>query len=158
LSAKHYEVVYEEAIRALDIQRAAFDALRTRTGILLSAGAVATSFLGGREFAQDQEGVWSWLAVGLFLAFGAASLKVLWPRAEGSEGFTAVPSLVIEEYLEIDEPVELSTLYRDLALHAEEAHDINKVRHLFELTRYFRAAVILLTLEVTAWVVALATG
>jgi hypothetical protein len=40
-----YELIHKEAIRALDFQRAALDALRTGAGILLSGGAVATSFL-----------------------------------------------------------------------------------------------------------------
>lgn len=154
-----YEVIYNDAVRALDFQRAAFDSLRTRTGILLSAGAVATSFFGARDLAQGESDVWSWFALFLFLAFGGACLKVLWPRAEGAEGFTAIPSTVISEYLETDEPpVSLETLYRDLALHAEEAHDWNKTEHFADLERYFRGAVLLLMGEVAVWVIALATG
>ncbi|HEV8602631.1 MAG TPA: hypothetical protein VGQ68_04455 [Gaiellaceae bacterium] len=155
-----YEVVYKDAIRALDFQREAFDTLRTRTGLLLSAGAVATSFFGGRDLEQGGADNWTWFALVLFLAFGAACLKVLWPRAEGADGFSAAPSLVIQEYLEPedDEPVSLSSLYRDLALHAEAAYEHNKTEHYDELTRFFRAGVLLLMVEVTVWVIALAEG
>ena len=46
-------------------------------------------------------------------------------------------------------------IYCDLALHAEDAHDFNQVRHLVPLTWYFRAATALLMGEIVAWVVAL---
>lgn len=153
-----YEVVYRDAIRALDFQRGAFDTLRTRTGLILSAGAVATSFFGGRVLQQGSVDSWTWFALVLFLGFGASSLKVLWPRAEGADGFSAAPSLVIEQYLERGEkkPASLLELYRDLALHAESAYEQNKTAHYDPLTRYFRAGVLLLMIEITVWVIALA--
>jgi hypothetical protein len=85
-----------------------------------------------------------------FGCFGLAS--------KGAEGFSATPSLVISEYLEPDEgePKHLSTIYRDLALFAEEAHDVNRDRHLKPLTNYFRIAITLLTAEIAAWIVNLA--
>jgi hypothetical protein len=83
---------------------------------------------------------------------------LLWPRLEGAEGFSATPSLVIAQYLEPEEgeASELSTIYRDLALFAEEAHDFNRDHHLKPLTNYFRVAITLLTAEIVAWVVDLA--
>ena len=152
-----YEVVYREAIRALDLQRSSFDSLRARVGFLLSAATIATSFLGGLAL-RDKSDLGSWIAIGLFVAFGAVSLRLLWPRLEGAEGFSATPSLVIGEYLEPDEGEarELSVIYRDLALFAEEAHDFNRDKHLKPLTNYFRIAISLLTAEIVAWVVDLA--
>ena len=41
-----YELAYQEGVRALDEQRVVIDAFRTRAGLLLSAAAIATSFLG----------------------------------------------------------------------------------------------------------------
>src|SRR6266516_6715185 len=109
-----YEVVYREAIRALDLQRSSFDSLRARVGFLLSAATIATSFLGGLAL-RDESDLGSWIAIGLFVAFGAVSLRLLWPRLEGAEGFSATPSLVIGQYLEPDEGEarELSVIYRD---------------------------------------------
>lgn len=151
---RSYELVYREALRALDYQRSALDSLRSRVGLLLSAGAIATSFLGGQALRSDVN-VWGWLAIALFVAFGAVTLRILWPQAEGAEGFTAVPSQVISEYLEGETRDPPAVIYRDLALHAEDAHDFNQMRHLVPLTWYFRAAIALLMGEIMAWVVAL---
>jgi hypothetical protein len=67
---ERYEVAYREAVRALDYQRSAIDALRTRVGYLVSAAAIATSFLGGLAL-EDGASVGGWVAIGLFVAFGA---------------------------------------------------------------------------------------
>jgi len=64
-----YRVVYDEAIRALDLQRAAFDSLRTRVGFLLSAAAIATSFLGGLALRTGSD-VGAWIGIALFAIFG----------------------------------------------------------------------------------------
>jgi hypothetical protein len=157
--ARGYEVVYREAIRALDLQRQAFDALRARVGFLLSAAAISTSFLGGLVL-RSKPNFGTWIAIGLFILFGAVALRILWPRAEGAAGFTATPSLVIAQYLEDEDgeerPRPLWVMYHDLALYAEEAHDLNEEAHLKPLTNYFRAAILLLTAEIAAWVIDLA--
>jgi hypothetical protein len=156
-TTRGYEVVYHEGIRALDFQRNSFDTLRERVGFLLSAATIATSFLGGLAL-RDHSDAGSWIAIGLFVGFGAFALRLLWPRAEGAEGFTATPSIVISEYLEPEEgePSEIGVIFRDLALFAEEAHDLNRDNHLKPLTNYFRVAITLLTAEIVAWVVDLA--
>lgn len=43
-----YKVAYEEAVRALSEQQAVIDSFRNRAGMLFSAAAIATSFLGGQ--------------------------------------------------------------------------------------------------------------
>lgn len=150
-----YELVHDEALRALDYQRAALDVLRSRVGLLLSAGAIATSFLGGQALRAGAS-AWAWIAIVFFVFFGAVALRILWPRAEGAEGFTAVPSAMIARYLEggISQPVR--KLYRELALQAEAAHDLNRDLQLIPLTRYFRVAIVLLMAEIVSWVIALA--
>jgi hypothetical protein len=146
-----YLIAYNEAIRSLDFQRAALDALRTRVGYLLSAATIATSFLGGLALRNADAGVW--VGIVLFVVFGALSLRVLWPRAEGAEGFTAQPSQLIE-WIESYDPVPtVATLYHDLALYAEDAYQNNEARHVKPLTDYFRAAIIVLLLEIVAWVI-----
>lgn len=154
-----YKIVYDEAIRALNLQRSGIDGLRARVGLLVSAATIATSFLGGLALQDHKGDTGSWIAIALFVAFGAVSLRILWPRAEGAEGFTATPSLVIAEYLERDddEPAqEPWVMFRDLALYAEEAHDHNRDHHHVPLNRYFRAAIVLLTAEIASWALDLA--
>jgi hypothetical protein len=149
-----YRLAYDEATRALAYQRAAIDALRTRVGYLVSAATIATSFLGGLALRTEAD-IGSWVAILLFVAFGLVAAKVLWPRAEGAEGFTARPSVLIEAF-EAPNPDDLERVYRDLALYAEEAHDYNTEKHLKPLTDWFRAATFLLVAEIAAWVIALA--
>jgi hypothetical protein len=148
-----YEVVYREAVRALDLQRGALDALRTRAGILLSAGAVATSVIGATSLANGVS-PWDWLATGLFLLFGGLIARILWPRAEGAEGFTVSARSAVR-YLESEQAPGLATLYRDLALYAERELDANRRRHLDPLTRAFRAATLAMVADMAAWAVAL---
>jgi hypothetical protein len=40
------KLAYEEAVRGLDKQETLLEALRARTGVLLAASSIATSFLG----------------------------------------------------------------------------------------------------------------
>lgn len=43
-----YQIAYDEAVRALSQQQSTIDSLRTRAGLLLSAAAITTSFLGAQ--------------------------------------------------------------------------------------------------------------
>lgn len=149
-----YELAHRQALRALDYQRAAFESVRNRVGLLLSAGAIATSFLGGQAL-RSEANAWAWIAIALFAGFGAAALRTLWPRAEGAEGFAPQPSVLIAEYLESERRFPLHQIYRDLALYGEAAHNSNRDHHLRPLTRYFRVATFLLMAEIVAWVIAL---
>jgi hypothetical protein len=55
-----YELAYQEARRALDGQESALAAFRTRAGVVLSAAAIVTSFLGGQALdAHDSLCTWS---------------------------------------------------------------------------------------------------
>lgn len=52
----HYELAYEEAKRALDAQESVVNELRTRSGILIAAAAITTSFFGGRALDDGAVG------------------------------------------------------------------------------------------------------
>jgi len=128
-------------------------------GFLVSAAAVSTSFLGGLALTDGNGDAGSWPAIALCVAFGIASLRVLWPRPEGAEGFSARPSLIIREYLEPTDGTTASdpwVLYRELSLFSERKHEYNRRHHHQPLSAYFRAAVLLLTAEIAAWIVDLA--
>jgi hypothetical protein len=154
--AAGYEAVYDEARRALELQRSALDGLRTRAGIVLSAGAVATSFLGGQAL-QDGVSALDWIATGLFVALAVLVLRVLWPPAEGAQGFVQQPEIMLT-YLEGEGALGLGALHRDLALYFEEAHAVNRRRELVPLTRAFRLATLAVVADTVAWVLALTTG
>ena len=79
-AAPAYELAYEEARRALDGQERALAAFRTRAGIVLSAAAIVTSFLGGQAIGASGFTTLSWVAIAAFAVVGVATLCVLWPE------------------------------------------------------------------------------
>jgi hypothetical protein len=148
-----YKVAYDEAVRALSEQQHAIDNLRARAGLLLSAAAITTSFLGAQALRGDGLNLSSWLALVSFLAMAATSLAILWPRRwEGA----ANPREVIESYIESDEAQSLGELHRNLSLYMSGSHQEN--HEVFEqLAAFLRLGSGLLTLEVLFWIVAIAT-
>jgi hypothetical protein len=66
-----YGLVFEEAVRALDDQRSVLDNMRTRSGIVLSAAAVTTSFFGGLALRDGSPGWLGWAAVVAFVVCGS---------------------------------------------------------------------------------------
>jgi hypothetical protein len=79
-------------------------------------------------------------------------LSVLWPRSDWS--FSASAADIIAEYVE-PKAIEFPPVQRDLALHRSAAYNVNaeQLRWLF---RVFRIGLIVLVVEVAAWLVALA--
>lgn len=148
-----YEIAYEEGVRALSQQQTVIDSFRTRAGLLLSAAAITTSFLGAQALREEGPGVATWLALACFFGVGVCALAILWPRAWE---FTASPRDVIATYVEGQDPLELAAIHRDLALHMQASYLANQAG-LERLIVYFRLASGLLTAEVVAWVVDLAS-
>jgi hypothetical protein len=74
-----YKVAYDEAVRALSDQQAEIDSFRTRGGMLLSAAAITTSFLGAQALEGGKSSVPVWLALMTFGGVAALSLALLWP-------------------------------------------------------------------------------
>jgi hypothetical protein len=77
-----YKVAYDEAVRALSDQRLEIDSVHSRTGLLLSVAAIATSFLGARALEGGSLTPMSWLALTSFITTALASLAVLLPSQE----------------------------------------------------------------------------
>jgi hypothetical protein len=148
-----YELAYEEAVRALSQQQSVIDSFRTRAGLVLSAAAITTSFLGAQALRAGGPNAATWIALGSFFLVGVAALAILWPR---SWEFTANAGHVIAYYIEGDEPLELWQIHRDVALHMQDSYGNNQAG-LERLIVYFRVAVALLTVEVIAWVIDLAS-
>lgn len=148
-----YKVAYDEAVRALGEQQRAVDSLHARAGLLFSAAAISTSFLGAQALRGGNPSVASWLALLCFVAVAAASLAVLWPRRKWK--VTANPRVVIETYVESAEPAPVEGLHRDLALHTHSSYLENQAV-LDQLVGSLQVASGLLVLEVVLWVVAIA--
>ncbi|HEV7942277.1 MAG TPA: hypothetical protein VGP17_05690 [Solirubrobacteraceae bacterium] len=136
-----------------DQERSAAE-LRARAGALIAAAAVATSFLGPQTLAAHDVSAAAWVAIGCFIAVGCAVLLVLWPGQDWV--FSIAPCELITTYLEPPEgdPLTLDAIQRDLALHMGRSAEDNR-RQLERLTTAFRAGVLLLVVEMMAWVFAL---
>lgn len=147
-----YEVAYDEAVRALSEQQAAIDSFRNRAGLLLSAGAVTTSFLGAQALASGSANPFSWLALISFVGVAATSLAILWPRPWDA---TANPRDVIKGYIESPDPVSIEELHRELALHMRGSYLDNR-EGLRRLIVLFQVASVLLAVEVSLWIITIA--
>lgn len=152
-TAPAYKLAYGEAIRALEQQQRRVDNLRTRAGILLSAAAIATSFLGGKALEGRAPTAWGWAAVALFAALSGVALLILWPRDEWK--FAIGIRELFQDYVEAEEPLPITTIHRDLALHMEDSYFENE-RGLNVLIWAFRLGCGLLSAEVVAWIIDIA--
>lgn len=144
---------HDEAVRALSQQQGMIDSLRTRTGLLLSAAAITTSFLGAQALNDGDPGLATWLALASFVSLSIAALAILWPH---SLEFTASSANVIENYIETEEPLSVAEIHRDLSLHMHDSYAENLVGQK-QLASRFRLAGVLLTIEVILWIIDLAS-
>ena len=149
-------LLYKESLRALTQQQAVLDNLRTRTGILLSAAAISSSFLGAQALADSDPTVWSWCAIGSFAVLGLLLVAVLLPRGDWyfSQNVDQLESVFGKR--ETNGRASLETIQHDLA-HANQdawsynAYKINKLFMQFNLAAGF------LVLEIAFWLVDLAS-
>jgi hypothetical protein len=72
--------MHETAVRALAQQEAALEALRARTGTVLTAASVIASFLGGQAISRNGLTVWVVLALSAFGLVVLVSIDALIPR------------------------------------------------------------------------------
>jgi hypothetical protein len=70
--------IYNEALRALQVQLAHFESLHARGATLVFAASFASSLLGGQAMANGL-GAWDWLALGLLVGIGSLAVVILWP-------------------------------------------------------------------------------
>jgi hypothetical protein len=146
------ELVYDESRRSLDLQRDGLDALRTRSGTLLAAAALVTTFLGGQAL-EDNAPISTApnIAIGCFIGLAALTLVVLLPW---KFDFSLDAPDMVKDYIEEDPQPDLKWVHRRFAEFHYESREANKPR-LKKLHRSFRIAVVLLGAEVVAWLIAL---
>lgn len=147
-----YKVAYDEAVRALAEQRATIDGIRTRAGLLFSAAAITTSFLGAQALRGSNPDLFSWLALAGFVGVAAALFAILWPR----KWEVAVnPREVIGTYIESAVPAPIAELHRDLSFHVHRSYLENR-KGLRKLVVLFQIATVFLVIEVVLWIIAIA--
>lgn len=147
-----YKLAYDETIRALAEQQQVIESFRDRTGILFSAAAITTSFLGAQALQGDQVSLFSWLALASFAGVAASSLAVLWPRRW--EIATNSGDLIAACSGDAD-PMSIEDLHRELSLQMHGSYLANH-EDCAKLVVFFQVASVLLAIEVLLWIVAIA--
>jgi len=142
--------VYQEAMRGLQQQQAAVESLHNRAATLVFAASFASSLLGSRALG-DGLGAWDWIAVALLLVIGVLTVILLWPYYNLSFRFD--PEELLENY--VDKPVSMGEMHRSLALQAKADWRGNG-RVVHRLRETFQVALVLLVLEIMAWMFSIA--
>lgn len=148
-----YRLVYEEAVRGIDQQEATLDNLRARAGTVLALASLVTSFLGAAALTRYGFGPAAGVATALFVATGVLVLSILLPRQ--SWKFRVGAKTLIGQWIEVENPVDMREMHRDLALYLEKYVDENQPK-IDELWRLFQASCLALVAETVTWVLALA--
>jgi hypothetical protein len=148
--------ILAEARRAIEVQVAALDELRSRTGLLLGALALSGSLLGSATANNDISlGVWGIAAV-LAFSFGVvACIVVLWPPKDDAWTFVTGPKQLIADWVKTSRPDESMHLF--LAECLEDHYDANQQR-LLGLYRWYQRASISVGAAVILGIVQLGLG
>jgi hypothetical protein len=149
-----YKLAYEQSVRAIESQSEVLESYRGRASTLVSAAAIATSFLGSQAFRSGyNRSDWTWAAVVCFIGVLVACGFVMWPRAWL---FHMTGEDVIDIYLEDEEtrPFPPAELHRDLAIHLSR-NLVGNRRKMRWLGWAIQSAAVLLAFEIVAWIVTL---
>jgi hypothetical protein len=144
--------VYQEALRGLLQQLAAIESIHARAATLIFAASFASSLLGARAL-EDGVGGWDWTALGLLVAIGGLAVLLLWPY--WNLWFRLDPEELIARYIDVAEPVPMAVMHRELALQIEADRQRNG-RLVRRLREALQLALILLLLEILAWLISIA--
>lgn len=147
------KLAYEEAVRGLDKQEGLLEAVRTRTGLLLAASSLATSFLGPQAFQDPRPRALAVIALVAFVTSLGASVFVLLPNKNLAFAF-AGPG-VYEGFYAVRE--DMGEVYRRLAYDLQVFWELNEEGMLW-LSRAFTFATGALVVEILSLVVLLGAG
>jgi hypothetical protein len=146
------ELIYREALRGLTQQQSVVESMNARAGNLTFAAAFASSLLGGQALS-DGLGTWDWVAVILLLALGVHIVFLLWPYYQYRFRFD--PEDLLKQYVDGNPTVTMSEMHRALALRMEADRKSNW-RIIQRLRVVLQLALVLLVLEILAWLLAIA--
>jgi len=145
-------LTYELSQRMLAQQEMRLDELRARTGTLLAASSVATSFLGPRAIDRDGVNTLALLALAAFAVsvIGSVSILILNPRLV----FGVRGTRLLQEEDALGDS--MSEVHRRLGYWLELFFDQNQptVDRLFLV---YRVAAVAILVEVILWTVEIAT-
>ena len=144
--------VYQEALRGLLQQQAAVESLHGRAATLIFAASFASSLLGARALENGVD-PWDWVGLGLLVAIGALAVFLLWPYYNLTFRFD--PEDLIARYVDAADPIPMAAVHRELALRikADWTRNGRIVRRLREA---LQVALVLLLLEIVAWLASIA--
>jgi hypothetical protein len=144
--------IYQEALRGQLQQLAAIESIHARAATLIFAASFASSLLGSRAL-EDAVGAWDWVALGLLVALGALAVFLLWPFYNITFRFD--PEELLARYVDVAKPPRMAVMHRELALRIEVDRKQNG-RLVRRLRVALQLALILLLLEIVAWLVSIA--
>jgi hypothetical protein len=150
MAGEFEQLAYEAALRSLDKQERLLEELRARTGVLLAASSIATSFLGQQAFQNPRPGALVAIALIAFLVSMGASVFILLPKRR---------LVFAEAGIELFERLypmrgDLAEVYRRLAYNLDRFWKTND-EEIVALTRAYSAAAGALVIETLSLVVLL---
>jgi hypothetical protein len=168
--AASYALLYDEAVRSLAAQEASVDELRSRSGVMLSAGGVVAAFLASAALTAvpntgansgttaatptDPRVLYFAIMVAVALTIVSSAIFVAILRTTAWKFHPDTKSL-LTNYIEADEPASLAEIHRSLAWYMDEALDKNRST-LDRLYRAFNGGAILFVAEMVVWFLILA--
>ena len=145
--------IYDEAVRGLTQQQALVENLNGRAGTLVFATSFATSLLGAQSLSNGVD-AFDWVALAVFSAIAVLVVYLVWPYQHYRFRFD--PNDLLRRFVDAEQPTSLSTMRRELAVQAE-LDRANNWRTIQRLLVGLQAALLLLLVEIAAWLVAIAT-
>jgi len=147
------EIIYAESTRAITAQEASLDELRSRTGVLLAALSVSTSFLGAQT-ATGGLGLLGVIALLTFAAAVGACLYVL--RPQRGWVFDLDAEILAEDWIDEERDGGVTAMQRFIA-ESREGHLENNQKKLDSLYVVFQVGAIATLIDVLFWVLQLST-
>jgi hypothetical protein len=143
---------YELSLRTLTQQESSLNELRARTGTLIAASSLVTSFLGGTAIAHGGFDAWSILALAAFVLSIGLATWVLLPKEKLV--FSVYGSVLFEDEIAAD-VFEIGETHRRLAYWLDGFHSRNEAK-IDGLFTCYRAATVALLVEVMFWTIQIA--
>jgi hypothetical protein len=145
--------IYNEAVRGLTQQQALVENLNSRAGTLVFATSFATSLLGAQSLSNGVD-AFDWVALAVFFAIAVLVVFLVWPYQHYRFRFD--PNDLLRRFVDSEQPTSFSAMHRELAVQAELDRAKNW-RTIQRLLVGLQAALLLLLVEIAAWLIAIAT-
>jgi hypothetical protein len=142
------ELAYHESVRAIEMQARSLDELRSRTGLLLAAASVVSSFLGAAALRSSNLDALTSLALLSFVAVLGLSMAILLPRRAWR--FAIGASILLEDWTGERACGDEAAMHAHVARTIEQNWKANKDR-IDDMLVLFQVAAGALGAEVIFW-------